>query len=96
MLLRRGDPPAGRIHCCWTEPLRALGVLIGVCIGASPFWVAWAGRLGLRDSPRCVEGVREMGLGALITSLSRLHQLVVGMRAWTLMQAGLGCTWVRG
>ncbi len=43
MLLRRGDPPAGRIHCCWTEPLRALGVLIGMGIGAPPLWVAhWA------------------------------------------------------
>ena len=34
-------PPAVRIHCCWTEPLRALDALIGVCI-ARPVGAACA------------------------------------------------------
>ena len=31
-MLEGHDPPSGRIHCCWAEPLRAVDSLIGVCI----------------------------------------------------------------
>ena len=28
-----GDPPSVGIDCCWAEPLRALVLPIGVCVG---------------------------------------------------------------
>ena len=66
-------PPSGRIHCCWTELLRAVDLLIGVCIarflaagwGCSWRRLGWLAHLPLMRWP-CGSW---MGLDRLILSL---------------------------
>ena len=55
------DPPSDRIHCCWTEPLQALVLLIGVCIGRPVGSVGALVRGGRRWRARPVRRERSGG-----------------------------------
>jgi hypothetical protein len=55
------DPPSARMHCCWTEPLRALVLPIGVCIGHPVGSVGALARSGRRSRARRVRRVRSGG-----------------------------------
>jgi hypothetical protein len=55
------DTPAARMHCCWTEPLRALVLPIGVCMGRPVGSVGALARGGRRWRARPMRRERSGG-----------------------------------